>query len=64
VDEACFGAPTQQQLQSAAESSYIADHLHCVDTHETKAEIDACRAAVRVKWGIAVTTTDAGRRDR
>ena len=50
----CGPSPTAKE--AAAEGAYGAEHLRCVDKFNTKAEIDACRAAVRVRWGV----TDAG----
>jgi hypothetical protein len=62
--DACFGGPTQEQLKTAAEGAYVAEHLRCVDKHDTNDEINACRAAVRMRWNIHVTETklrDSGR---
>lgn len=35
----------------AAEAAYTGEHMACVEQHETRAEIDACRESVRVRWG-------------
>lgn len=37
---------------SVAEATYTSDLLNCVDTYSTRADIDACRAAVNAKWGV------------
>lgn len=43
----CAAAP------QAAEASYAAEQLRCVDAAETRAEADACREKVRERWGVA-----------
>jgi hypothetical protein len=43
-----------------ADAAYAAEHLHCVDKYNTRQEIDACRAGVRLRWGIAEKVADAG----
>lgn len=35
----------------AAEAAYTGEHMACVEQHDTRAAIDACREAVRVRWG-------------
>lgn len=45
----------------AADAAYATEHLRCVDNYNTRQEIDACRAGVRLRWHIAETVTDAGR---
>lgn len=48
--------------KGAAESAYLAAQLDCVDENDTKASIDACRAAVRAQWALdaAADVRDAG----
>jgi hypothetical protein len=41
---------------SSAAQRYRADSLDCVARYDTRAEMDACRAAVRAKYGV----TDGG----
>lgn len=48
------------QKAAEADATYATEHLRCVDRFESKAEIDACRAAVRMRWGIAEKIADAG----
>lgn len=36
---------------AAAEGTYEAQHLSCVDKYSTREAIDSCRANVRVAWG-------------
>ena len=43
--------------EHAAEAAYTADHLACVDTFYTRAQIDECREGVRLRWG---RTKDGG----
>ena len=45
---------------AAAEATYTAEHLRCVDKSATLAESRACRAGVDLRWGIAQTVRDAG----
>jgi hypothetical protein len=47
---ACAGAATAQQKSAAADASYAADMLKCVDDATTLAESKACRAKVRSTW--------------
>lgn len=44
----------------AAEATYTAEHLRCVDKSATLAESHACRDAVDRRWGITHTLRDAG----
>jgi len=44
----CGGASTKE----AANASYLAQQLECVDKAETSTEADACRARVREAWGV------------
>jgi len=45
----------------AAEATYTAEHLRCVDKSQTLAESHACRDAVDKRWGITHTLRkDAG----
>lgn len=54
------GCLSREAKEAIADSTYAAEQLKCVDDHETRAEIDACRRAVRIRWGIAETGRDAG----
>ena len=56
----CTGCVSREAKEAAADSAYAAEHLRCVDKYETKREIDACRSAVRIRWGIAEAVHDAG----
>lgn len=56
----CASFFSETDKKAAAESAYLAEHLRCVDTYNTRAQIDACRAAVQVRWGITVTSRDGG----
>lgn len=58
---ACQACSSPQQKAIAAESSFFAQQLECVDKASTKAEADACRKAVHEKWGVAETAVDAGK---
>lgn len=53
-------APSQAVKERAADGAYLADHMKCVEGHNTNAAINACRADVRRRWGIAETVRDAG----
>jgi hypothetical protein len=53
-----LAACTPQQASVAAEGSYGAELLRCVDRSTTLAESKACRATVDQRWGV--TVTDAG----
>ena len=46
----------------AAEATYTADLLRCVDKAETLAESRACRRHVDGNYGITQTTSDGGAR--
>lgn len=50
--------PTSAQV--AAEASYGAALLKCVDESKTLAESKACRAKVDAAWGVVQTGRDAG----
>ncbi len=48
---------------AAADTAYATEQLRCVDKFDNRAEIDACRQGVRLKWGVAETVAkfnDAG----
>ena len=55
---------TPADLELAAGGAYAAEHMACVERYRTDPEIDACRADVRKRWGIAETSArgprDAG----
>jgi hypothetical protein len=44
--------PSQEAKEAAADSAYLAEHLRCVEQFDTRAEIDACREAVRIRWSV------------
>ena len=48
---ACMPA-SQGARETAAESTYLAEHLRCVDQFATRAEIDTCREGVRRRWAV------------
>lgn len=50
---ALMGGCSATQKQAEADATYAAEHLRCVDAYDTREEIDACRAAVRMRWGVA-----------
>lgn len=52
--------PTPAQV--AAEASYGAALLACVEEAKTLAESKACRAKVDAAWGVTQTATDGGAR--
>jgi hypothetical protein len=56
----CTGCLSQQAKEAIADGAYATEHMKCVDDYDTRAEIDACRRAVRVRWGITETGRDAG----
>ncbi len=58
-----IGCLSREAKEAIADGAYAAEHVRCVDEHETRAEIDACRRAVRVRWGIAETIRDGGAHD-
>lgn len=60
----CTGCLSREAKEALADKTYAAEHLRCVDAYDTRAEIDACRRAVRERWGIAETVTDGGRDGR
>lgn len=52
--------PSQSAKEAAAAGAYLAEHMRCVEAYDTKEAIDTCRAQVRTRWGIVVTSHDAG----
>lgn len=46
----CSASP--QEKAAAADATYTADHLACVDEAKTLAESKACRAKVRAAWHV------------
>lgn len=58
----CTGcAPSKEAKEAAAEATYAAEHLSCVERFDTTQAINACRAGVRARWGISDTRArDAG----
>jgi hypothetical protein len=46
---ACF---SREVKEAAADSSYLAEHMRCVDRYPTRPEIEACREGVRIRWGV------------
>lgn len=55
-----LGCASPQAKEDAAISSYAAAQLRCIDANDTKVAIDACRATVRLQFGVAETIKDAG----
>lgn len=53
-------ASSRAAEKAAAEAEYTAQHLACVDKSKTFEESEACRAAVRLKWGITETRAKDG----
>jgi hypothetical protein len=47
----CLPESVTPSRAQAAEASYTAEHMACVDTFGTREQIDACREGVRVRWG-------------
>lgn len=47
--------------ESAAEASYLAQQLHCVDKANSREQADQCRAEVNRKWGIIEARKDGGK---
>jgi len=47
----CLPEVPKDVREKSAEAAYGAEHMACVDKHDTRAEIDACREGVRVRWG-------------
>lgn len=57
----CVGCgPSEKAKAAAAEGAYLAEHMKCVEQFNTDPEINACRDAVRVRWGIVTKVRDAG----
>lgn len=56
----CVGCLSAAQKEAVADGMYLEEHMRCVDTYDTRREIDACRQAVRIRWGISETGKDAG----
>ncbi len=52
-----IGCLSREAKEAIADGAYAAEHMRCVDANETRAEIDACRRAVRVRWQIEETVT-------
>lgn len=48
---ACACSPAAKARE--AEAGYLAQQLRCVDEHDTRTAIDACRAEVRARWAAA-----------
>lgn len=48
--------------EDAAEASYAAALLRCVDKAKTLEESHACRDKVRLEWNVVETVTDGGAR--
>ena len=36
-----------------AKDVYLSEHMSCVAKFSTRKDIDTCREAVRVKWGVS-----------
>lgn len=51
---ACATLAAQKQ---EAEAEYLGEQLRCVDKAPTREQADACRRAVRERWGIVETQT-------
>lgn len=49
-DLGCASAPAA--TPAAAEASYTAQQLKCIDDSNTREESRACRAAVDKRWGV------------
>lgn len=47
----CALLPPKETREHSAEAMYTADHMACVDTFQTRKEIDECREGVRLRWG-------------
>lgn len=47
---ACSPAPKPTPAD-AAKTTYLGEHLACVEKYRTDPEIDACREEVRKRWG-------------
>lgn len=46
------GCMPLEAKQATADTTYEAEQWACVQTSETKAQADACREAVRIRWGV------------
>lgn len=53
-------APSKDALEKAAGGTYASEHMWCVERFNSDVEIDACRAAVRRRWGIVDTARKDG----
>ena len=51
----CAACVPQTPAQDAAEASYGAALLRCVDAAKTLAESKGCRAKIDAEWGISRT---------
>ena len=47
----CASQASPATLEGAAGATYAAEHMWCVEQFKTDPEINACRAAVRRRWG-------------
>lgn len=56
--------PTPQEKSAAAETTYTAEMLKCVDNAKTLEESRACRQRVREKWGTSDAGKDGGLNER
>lgn len=56
----CAGCLSREAKEAIADGAYAEEQLRCVDKNDTREAIDACRRAVRIKWGITDTGRDAG----
>lgn len=64
VSSSCARMQARPAISAAAEATYLAEHLSCVDRATTLAESRGCRAEVDRRWGIITTTTEAGHGER
>lgn len=48
----CDAVTNHEARSAAAEASYTAEMLACVDKFDTRAAINECRADVRKRWGV------------
>jgi len=60
VSGLCTHCLPREAKEALADSTYLADQMRCVDNNDTRETIDACRKAVRERWGIAETVRDGG----
>lgn len=58
---ACVAACFPESKRIAADASYAAQQMHCIDANETRETIDACRDAVKRAWASDDAGTDAAR---